>query len=362
MKKILFPLLFIFLIQSTSYSQTNEDKKKAVDLAKKGIKLEDKEGKYDEAIALFKQAQQLDPANINYPYEIAFTYYLKKDYATAIGLTSELLNHKDVTDEVYRLLGNAYDLSGDPDKALETYNKGLSIFPNSGKLYHEIGILQANRDSAEAAIDNWELGVKADPTFASNYYELTKVFCNSTERVWGVLYGELFLNLERNSDRSYEISKLLYDTYKEAININATVDKTYNLPAQISFTKVFIADTSAASLPFPNLFELTVAKSIGNTKKISLKGLNSIRNSYVTLWYKMKNNEKYPNVLFNWHKYLIDKGYFKAYNYWLFNNGNVNEFEKWGKDNYDEFKEFAEWFTANPMKIDKEHYFVRTQY
>jgi tetratricopeptide (TPR) repeat protein len=360
MKKFIYPLVFIFLILNTCLSQTDSDKKKAHNLGKQAIKLEEKEGKYDEAITLFKQAQQLDPENIDYPYEIAYAFYLKKDYAASIELSNNLLNHKDVKDEVYRLLGTSYDMTGNPEKALEIYNNGLTVFPNSGKLYHEIGILYANIDSAEPAIENWELGIKADPTFASNYYELTKVFCNSTERVWGVLYGELFLNLERNSDRSYEISKLLYDTYKNAITIH--IEKDIKMTGQISFTMVFIADSTQVFQHFANLFELTILKSIGNTKKISLKGLNSIRNSYIATWYKLKSNERFPNILFDWHKYLINKGYFEAYNYWIFNNGNVSEFEKWGKDNYDEFKEFAQWFTANPLQIDKNHYFVRTQY
>jgi len=360
MKKFIFPLVLIFLLLSTCFSQTEADKKKAHNLGKQAIKLEEKEGKYDEAITLFKQDQQLDPENIDYPYEIAYAYYLKKDYAASIEQANNLLNHKDVKDEAYRLLGNSYDMTGDPDKALESYNKGLTIFPNSGKLYHEIGILYANKDSAEPAIENWELGIKADPTFASNYYELTKVFCSSTERVWGVIYGELFLNIERNSDRCYEISKLLYDTYKAAITIN--VDKSGKKTGQVSFSKVSNLAPTTNKLRFETAFELTIVPAIASTDKISLKELYSLRKFYIESWWKLKRNLEYPNILFDWQKSLIDRGYFEQYSYWIFNNGNVKEFEKWGKDNYDEFKEFAEWFTANPLQIDKNHYFVRTQY
>lgn len=34
------------------------------------------------------------------------------------------------------------------------------------------------------------------------------------------IYGEIFMNLERNSTRTFEISKLLYDTYKSQITFN----------------------------------------------------------------------------------------------------------------------------------------------
>jgi tetratricopeptide (TPR) repeat protein len=359
MRKIIYFLTLFVLLVNTCISQTDSDKKKARDLGKKAIKLEDKEGKYDEAIGLLKQAQQLDLANINYPYEIANAYYLKKDYSTAISLTTDLLNHKDVNDEVYKLLGNSYDMTGDREKALEIYYKGLVIFPNSGKIYHEIGILQANKDSVEPAIESWENGIKADPTYASNYYELTKVFCNTSERVWRVMYGELFLNIERNSERSYEISKLLYDTYKKSITI---INDKSGRSVIVRFSDVAKVESLTNGKPFESAFESTMTAAILTAGKISLKGLSSIRNFYITSWFSSKNNEKYPNILFDWHKYLKDKGYFEAYNYWIFNNGNVSEFEKWGKDNYDQFKEFAEWFTANPLKIDKEHYFVRTQY
>jgi tetratricopeptide (TPR) repeat protein len=359
MRKIIYFLTLFVLLVNTCISQTDSDKKKARDLGKKAIKLEDKEGKYDEAISLLKQAQQLDPGNIDYPYEIAYAYYMKKDYATSISITTELLNNKDVSEEVFRLLGNCYDYTGDQEKAMEIYNKGLALFPYSGKIYHEIGILQAGRDSVAPAIESWEKGVKFDPTYASNYYELTKVFCNTTEKVWGVIYGELFLNIDRNSDRSYEISKLLYDTYKKSITI---INDKSGRSGTVRFSDVAKVKSITDGTPFESAFETTMTAAILTAGKISLKGLSSIRNFYISSWFSSKNNEKYPNILFDWHKYLSDKGYFEAYNYWIFNNGNVSEFENWGKDNYDQFKEFAEWFTANIMKIDKEHYFVRTQY
>ncbi|MFZ1799296.1 MAG: tetratricopeptide repeat protein, partial [Chitinophagaceae bacterium] len=190
----LFTLLFIGQI---SYAQTN--KEQAYAKAKEAIKLEDEEGKYDEAIQLLKEAEALDPENINYPYEIAYAYSGKKEYKKASDILEKLLDRKDVNGRIYQALGNAYDFQGKGDKAISTYEKGLKKFPNSGELYLESGNMDLVKKDYNKALNYYEKGIEMDPKFPSNYYWASKIYCSSEDEVWGMIYGEIFMNLERNS-------------------------------------------------------------------------------------------------------------------------------------------------------------------
>ena len=63
-------------------------------------------GKINESIKLLKEAQKLDPDRFDYPYEIAYAYYLKEDYKRVIKLLEKNSNHTNVNERLYQLLGN----------------------------------------------------------------------------------------------------------------------------------------------------------------------------------------------------------------------------------------------------------------
>src|SRR4030095_3920321 len=207
-------LILFFLIPSFLLAQP--DKEKAKEKVREAIKLMDG-GKVDESLTLLEEAFKLDPHDITIPYEAAYAHTLKKDYKKSIEILERLKSHKDATDIFYQLLGNAYDYDKQEEKALSTYQDGLKRFPKSGRLYLEQGIVYLNKEDYNKALSMYEKGIEVAPHFPSNYYWASKIFCNSDNEVWGLIYGEIFMNLERNSRRTAEISKLLYDTYKQGI-------------------------------------------------------------------------------------------------------------------------------------------------
>jgi len=102
--------------------------------------------------------------------------------------------------------------------------------------------------------------------------------------------------------------------------------------------------------------------SVMEKKEIGIKSLHKIRTSFINNWFENKRNVNYPNILFEWHKKLIDLDYFEAYNYWLFMKGNEKEFIKWSEKNKVKFDKFIEWFSPNPLIINKKNNFQRLQY
>ena len=62
-------LLLLLAVSNIALGQT--DQEIAHEKGKKAVVLMDN-GRFDESIKLLKEAQKLDPENINYPYEIGY--------------------------------------------------------------------------------------------------------------------------------------------------------------------------------------------------------------------------------------------------------------------------------------------------
>lgn len=358
--RIVVLLIFIFG-GKVSFGQANVEE--ALFKAKAAIKLEDEEGKYDEAIRLFEEAQKLDPGNINYPYELAYAYSFKKDYKRASAILESLLTHKDVLGRIYQALGNAYDEQGKPAKAIQTYEAGLIKFPNTGELYLEMGNMKVAGKDYENALDYFEKGIEMDPAFPSNYYWAAKIFCSSDEEVWGMLYGEIFLNLERNSKRTAEISKMLFDVYKKEIKF--TSDSAFG----VSFSKVAtmsandLKDPRKLKLPFGMaVYEMNLSMSVVGEKSIDINSLDRIRTRFLEQYFKGDHAKNYPNALFDYQQKVNEAGHLHAYNHWILMKGDKEGFDKWVAEHKTDWESFLSWYGKNQMIVYKEHRFYRKQY
>ncbi|WP_293308712.1 tetratricopeptide repeat protein [Pedobacter sp. UBA5917] len=351
----------ILLSFQTVFAQSTEDKALAKNKAQQAYKLEDEEGKFDEAIKLLEESQKLDPENITYPYELAYSYSGKKDHQKAAEILEKLTRHKDVYDLVYQALGNAYDYLGQPDKAIDTYEKGLKKFPKSGKIYTELGNMQLNRKDFNNAIKYYEKGIEAEPSYAANYYRASKIFLGSTEKVWGMLYGELFMNLERNSKRTQEMSKLLFDTYMSQIQIKGDT-------AKVSFAKNHtisidaLKDPKKFRMPFTAIYEMNLTLGVAGEKEVNLNSLSDIRANFLKNFIKGGNDKKYPNILFDYQQKLAELDFLEPYNHWILMIGDEPAFTKWQLANNSNWNNFLKWFNDNGLEVDDNHKLYRLQY
>jgi hypothetical protein len=90
----------------------------------------------------------------------------------------------------------------------------LKEYPNSGVLYNEYGeMLWTKQDYS--AIKQWEKGIEVDPNYSGNYYNAAKHYYMTMDKVWSIIYGEMFLNLESYTRRTAEIKNVLLDSYKK---------------------------------------------------------------------------------------------------------------------------------------------------
>lgn len=350
MKRLQIIQVFLFFVISTQFvfGKAKEDEvsmkyQKAIDLMDNG--------KIDESIVVLNEAIAKFPKMYSFHYELAYANYLKEDYKQAIAILSKIKDHKDVNDRLFQLMGNSYDVLGDSVNAIKTYDLGLKRFPNSGNLYLEKGNVYWNKKNYSKALNFYELGISKDPKFSSNYYRAALIYCGSTEEVWGLMYGEIFMNLERNSKRTAEISKLLYDTYKSQIKF--TSDTSFS----VSFSKnahiVVNKSSDPIELPFGvGVYEPTLIMSMLNEKTIDLASLNRIRTNFIDNYFKNGNDKKYSNALFDFQKELKSAGHLEAYNYWILMKGDEAGFGKWLAENKEKWDAFVSWFTQNNIKVD----------
>ncbi|WP_374440024.1 tetratricopeptide repeat protein [Epilithonimonas sp.] len=340
MKKL---LLILIAIYSLSLAQTK--KEFALEKGKAAIKLMD-EGKIDESILLLKESQELDPDNFDYPYEIAYAYCQKKDYQTAINIIEKLENYKNVNFQLYQIWGNAYDLLGKPAEAIKIYDLGIKKFPNKAALFLEKGVVYEFEKKYDKAIETYQNGIAVEPKYPSNYYRLSKLFLNSKNIVPGLIYGEIFLNLERTTNRSLEMSELLYNSYKNAITFESDTKLKIDFCEAIIDLKKYEKDKK---LPFCSVYGKSFILALLNVKQFNLDSFATVRKEFLKLYFK-KDYKEYPNFLLNYLKKVSDHNFFDAYNHYIFQMGAQKEFEDWSSKNKNKYEKFIEWY-VNPENI-----------
>lgn len=353
-------LVSFLLITGFTLAQTKEEL--ALSKGMEAIKLMDG-GNFDDALKLLKEAKKLDPKNINFPYEIAYAQYAQQDYKGAIKTLSALLKHKDINPQVYQLLGNSYSMNKEREKAIATYEKGLELFPNSGRLYLERGNMELYAEEYIKALGYYERGIDVDPKFPSNYYWAAKIYMNSSEEVWGMIYGEIFMNLERNTNRTAEISKMLFDTYKSEIQLSGDTSMSVSFSKNASIQVTDLSDLENLKLPFGvGAYEPTLLMSLVGIKQIDLESLDAIRTSFLKNYFANGMNDKYPNVLFEYQKKIQELGHFSAYNHWLLMMGDEDAFVNWRAENEDAWTSFIKWFSENGLKLSENSRFHSSMY
>lgn len=313
-------------------------------------------GQYDESIAMLKECEKVDPTEHAYPYEIALAYTYKKQYQNAIAQLEKIKNYNGLQSDYYQLLGNAYDYAKNPDKAMSVYEEGLKKFPNAGRLYLEKGVVLESQEKYREAVSNFEKGIKVDPMYSSNYYRAALLYLNSNNKLAGLIYGEIFMNLERKTKRTLKMSTALYETYKNNITFK---DNT----AKIDFCDITInvdeVNDKEIKLPFCAYFGTNFILATVGQSEINLNSLAAIRTAFIKNYFQL-DFKKYPNVLLDYQKTLLDAGFLDTYSHYLFQMGDEVAFADWKSKNETAFNDFVQWYTKseNGIAIDQNNSYI----
>lgn len=343
--------LSIFLVVISNLIAQGDQVAKAEFHYEQGNKLFDS-GLYEDALIQYQMAKENDPGEIKYPYSEALTYYQQQEYPQAVKILDSLSKLDNAFVQIFQLLGNSQDFLGKNEQAIQSYIRGLDKFPNSGRLYMEIGLVELNQSDTIKALGFWEQALKVEPDFTHMYYRLTKFYDLVDDDLLTIFYGEIYLNLTTNIEYFREINKLVYDTYNEILTIGddgkffADIGMYYRPTIDSEYLTYFSARTI-------NIMVEAYFRSLDeNKEKLSIADIIKVKRKFLELWFNSSYAEKYPNPLFDLQKKILDEGKFVVYNYWLLSEGNYDEFKEWIQKNGNEFQAFISWLGTNRLSFD----------
>jgi hypothetical protein len=298
-------------------------------------------GDFDNAILVLNRALQQDKNNLELQKDLVQCYYYKKDYVKAIEGAKVLIDRDDADVISFQIAGNIYKALEEVKECEKMYKKGLKKFPKSGALHSEYGeLLWAKQDYS--AIEYWEKGIEIDPGYGGNYYNAAVFYFYTKEKVWSLIYGEIFVNMESLSERGASMKQLLLQGYKEKLFAEADMLKGEE-KNKSEFAKSYLNSMSKLS-------------SLAS-KGINTETLIMIRSRFILDWFA-NNASRYPFRLFDFQRQLLQEGMFEAYNHWLFEPvENLAAYENWTKTNNDAYTAFSTFQKSRIFKMPAGQYY-----
>ena len=299
------------------------------------------QGDLDNAILVLNRLLQADKNNLEYNKDMIQCYYYKRDYEKAVEGVKTIISRDDADVMSFQLAGNVYKALEDVKESEKTYKAGIKKFPKSGPLYSEYGeFLWARKDYS--AIDLWEKGIEIDPAYSGNYYNAALFYFYTKDKVWSLVYGEIFVNMESLSQRGAAMKELLFKSFKEKLFKEANMMK---------------GEENNKS-PFAKAFLETMNKhSSLISKGVTTASLTMVRARFILDWHE-NNAAKFPHRLFDYLQQLMREGMFDAYNQWLFGTvENLTAYDGWTKTHTDEYKGFTAFQKTRIFRIPPGQYY-----
>lgn len=300
-----------------------------------------RQGDFPSALQAFDKALELKPDDIDILKDKAFVFYLQRDFAGTIDLCKKITARKDADAQSFQILGLAYKAIAETKESEKMYKQALTRFPKSGALNCDYGEFLSSTNPAEA-IKYWEKGIEVDPNYSGNYYFATKYYAQKGNIIWGLLYGEIFVNIESLSKRTEEIKNILYGGYKKLFDDVSILDKSKQ-------------STSA--------FEKQVALNLGNLTSfgrydVSPEMLTALRTRFLLTWYSNSDSKSIAFHLFEYQRTLLREGYFDAYNQWLIGPiADTQKYQQWMQQHGDNIKAFQQYQRSELFKIPPGQYY-----
>lgn len=334
MKRIL-SVVFICMMAITALAQQNADT-----LHQAGRNYM-RTGDWGNAILVLNRALQQKPGDINIIKDIAYTYYLQKDFANSLQAILPVLDRADADVQCYQIAGTNYRAIEDIKEGKKIYTAGIKKFPNSGVLYSEYGeLLWQKKDYS--AIDQWKTGIRVDPNYPGNYYNAARHYYFTTDKVWSLVYGEIFVNLESYTMRTAEIKNILFDGYKKLFSESNALNG-YDVKRGSAFETAFLTTMNTQSA--------VAATGITPEKLIE------IRTAFAKTWFE-KFADSFPYRLFDYHKQLITSNMFEAYNQWMFGAAIKPEhYQQWMNDHKEAYDRFNNFQRGRVFKLPAGQYY-----
>jgi len=304
-------------------------------------------GNYSDAVITCKQAVLLAPDMLIFYQALGNAYFLSGNYPMAEQTLAPLTSKHDADTQCYRLLAASQAAQKEIKKALSTLQMGLNRFPESGLLYHEMGIICKEDNKTGDALNAWLDGIRQDPAYPDNYYEAAHIYLATDKVTWGLLYGETYLNMQHDTTGDAALKNKLFTSWKTMFD-NLVSDK--DIKQGISKNRELAGTFETAVQKTFTL--LTPVVSDG----ITTENLVMVRTRFLMDWFATYS-AKYPYPLFSYLRDMVSNGRFDIYNEWLFGNAeNKEQYIAWNKFHDGDIARFEDWHATHPFHPEADAY------
>ena len=114
------------------------------------------------AIKFLKHAHTLSPYNTDYIYVLVEEYNKIEEHDIALRYVNEILDLNPYDENVYIAMMECYVLKDNPEKAMESLERGLRILPGNASLLYRKAFLYFAQDQTESGLLTLEMALERD--------------------------------------------------------------------------------------------------------------------------------------------------------------------------------------------------------
>jgi tetratricopeptide (TPR) repeat protein len=191
-------------------SRLNQEEQAIID---EGTALHD-QGKYDEAVAKYKQVLAKNPKSVMVIYKMSSSYFAAAKYDDCLNFATQGSRFKsDYLPQFYLMIGNSLDKLGKTEDAISAFKQELEILPDNQLLHFNLAAMLSNTGAFEEARSHFKTAIQLDPKHASSHYALGQIYYKQEYRIPSTLALFRFLTLEPNSQRSQKALSMLNENF-----------------------------------------------------------------------------------------------------------------------------------------------------
>lgn len=329
-------ILFTLLFSAPMMAQSAED------YVKEGIKHHDN-GNYDLALELYKKALDLEPNSSLVNYEIALSYFAKKDYENVVKYSDVVLKQDgEFMIQAYITKGSALDLLGKTKESIKLFKKAIKKTEGNYLLYYNLALNYYKNKEFKEAENNLLSALESNPNHASSHIMLADIHNTQGHKVQTLLAIHYFLFLEPNSKRS----QIAYEILMQNFGGNVNVDKDNPNQINIMISPNADSEFSAAEL-MVSMLEASKSLEENEGKSDDEMFVENTESFFKAMGELKKDKSKdiwwdfYTPFFYD----LAKSQHLETYCKYITQSGNENS-SKWITDNEDKLIEFDEWLKA----------------
>jgi tetratricopeptide (TPR) repeat protein len=134
------------------------------------------QGQFDQAIAEFQMAIQLDPDDTKARYNLGLAYQKQDKLEEAAAAYQEAIQLDPDLSDAHNNLGLIYDTWGQPDQAVAEYQEAIRINPDDDTAHYNLALSYYDQGQLDQAIAEYGETVRLNPDNADAHYNLGRAY------------------------------------------------------------------------------------------------------------------------------------------------------------------------------------------